>query len=879
VGDDGWFNPAINEMFPGEGANDGITERSTRPGFSNCMGVPVSDPEAISDQDFVCSYTDTLRDPFWVNNNQEIDVTHRPLGIKITQTSYSFSQAFAEDFILIDYEFENIASNFLKNVYVGLYVDSDVGPGHQFNHHTDDICGFDKFFIIRNESGDSVDAIPIDVAYIADNDGRPPDAGSGPFDCPNVTGTRVIRAPNPRLRTAFNWWISNGDDNLDFGPAWRAYADRDSLGMGWTRIFGTPVGDLHKYQVMSNREFDYDQLDVCNVQAVPCQPIVKPDGTQECMDWCTTDPSPDAQDICNGYDTRYLLSWGPLGVFEYRDAGGNDIYRLNPGEKFRMTIAYVGGENFHDINNPQSGNQVIDRTKFNFSDLRANARWAREVYDNGMFDTPQYDWGNDHDPQTLDTDGSQGDGVLDTGDGWYGEDVGTDGLFAELPPGADSVAVVYFRGTPWETFAGYYKGPDADGTERDGRQIPEGGLHNALHPEWTKEDNIIPDSMVYNPPIVPARLGRWDMGFMSNNGFLDLGDGIPDFTGPPPPPIPALLRTVANTLNAAAHFGGSMRVGNYVGGLGYELQDEKVILRWSKNASEDPGYMDPFSRIQDFEGYRVHVGNTNQENAFSLLAQFDACDFAYFSDNDSLMTNPVKGIEVGTGGSYQCLAPEGFPADSNFGSPTSPFMGHFKAVGLNTGFSAIKDLVHSIPGDSIYQYAIDAHKLAPRYYAVTAFDFGDPKSGLGPLTTRATTNSVLLAPAGTAGLPVRVVPNPYRAYVDYTQRYGGSGGVSWENQNDGTTEFFAQKDRRIEFINLPMKCLIRIYTVAGDLVQILPHNMDGDRGTWTSATSEAWDLNSRNQQQVVSGIYLFSVEDRTEGGSHEIQTGKFVIIR
>ena len=56
-----------------------------------------------------------------------------------------------------------------------------------------------------------------------------------------------------------------------------------------------------------------------------------------------------------------------------------------------------------------------------------------------MFDTPQYDWGNDHDPATVDADSSQDDGILDTGDGWYGEDVGADGLYAELPPGIDSV--------------------------------------------------------------------------------------------------------------------------------------------------------------------------------------------------------------------------------------------------------------------------------------------------------------------------------------------------------------------------------------------------------------------------------------------------------
>jgi hypothetical protein len=866
VGTDGWFNPAINEMYPGEGVNDGIIERSIRPGYSNCLGEPVTDPDAVSDQDFIATYTDTLRESFWVVDDP-VDGPHRPLGIKITQTSYSFTQAFAEDFILIDYEFENIASNFLKNVYVGLYVDSDVGPGHQFEHHTDDICGFLKNYYLYYQDGSIQDSVPIDVAWIADNDGRPPNVSTPPFDCPNVTGTRVIRGPNPRLKTSFNWWISNGDVSLDFGPAWEAYCSRDSNGLGWTSLYGTPVGDEHKYQVLSNSEFDYDQIMVDRPTEVQPQQVTLPNGQIAFKPWGTAcDPAENQSDIANGFDTRYLLSWGPLGVYEYTDNAGNRIYRLNPGEKFKMTIAYVGGQNFHDPNHPQPTPEHIDSSLFNFADLRENARWAKDVYDNRMFDTPQYDWGNDHDPNTYDDDGSQGDGKLDSGDGWYGEDVGADGLYIEPPvgfvPGRDSVAVYYFKDEHGNgIFAGYYKGPDAG--ERDGHIT---NVSNPLHTDWATEDWIVPDELIYTPPRVPERLGYWDMGWMHRNGQLDLGDGIPDFTGPPPPPIPALLHCIPGTMNSAANFGGQIRGGCWTGGIGYVLEENDVILRWSKKSSQDTNYVDPFSRVQDFEGYRIHVGNINQEGSYSLLAQYDRCDFAYFSDNDSMMTLPVPGLEDTLGPNYSCVAPAGMSADTVI----LDVPGHLRPVGLNTG---LRDLILD---DSTYQYVIPAHKLAPRYYSVTAFDFGDPKAGLGPLTTRPTANAVLLAPAGDPRQPVRVVPNPYRAYADYTQPKLG---ISWENQNDGTREFFAQQDRRIEFINLPHSCLIRIYTVAGDLVQIVPHNIDGDFSSWASETSERWDLNSRNNQQVVSGIYLFSVEDRSEGSKHEIQTGKFVIIR
>ena len=96
--------------------------------MTNCLGNYVSSPDAVSDQDFLCVYSDTLTDPQYVfQDDNGGDTPHRPLGIRVKQTSYSFSQAF-EVFILIDYEFENIAQNFLKNLYIGLYVDADCGP-------------------------------------------------------------------------------------------------------------------------------------------------------------------------------------------------------------------------------------------------------------------------------------------------------------------------------------------------------------------------------------------------------------------------------------------------------------------------------------------------------------------------------------------------------------------------------------------------------------------------------------------------------------------------------------------------------------------------------------------------------------------------------
>jgi len=807
VGTGGWQYPRVNEFYPGEGAENGIQELSNRPNQWNRLGEFVTSQEAVSEQDFVLSYSDTLTDPIFVRNSL-VDGPHYPLGIKISQKSYSWTYNYAQDFIIIDFKIENIADRYLKNLYIGLYIDADVGwIGETPHWFEDDICGFQRYYYYTRNDGNP-DSVLIDVAYIADNDGRPYESASGnDFASPCVSGTRVVRAPNPRLKTAFNWWISNTDVNLDFGPSWE-----DDQSGGWTYNYGTPLGDERKYFVLSNKEFDYDQLNVDNADWIESNPQhlvyrnpASGELVEEYHDWKIVDDNELAADLADGYDTRYLLSWGPLGVFDHTDEAGNDIFRLNPGEQFNMTIAYVAGEAFHDVNNPQSSNTNIDFDKFNFADLKYNAAWAAWVYDNPMIDTYLYDYGDDHDPATLDEDGSQDDGILDTGDGWYGEDTGTDGLYAILPPGVDSVEVYYFG-----DFMGWYSGPDEDGTELNGRLDPG-------EDDWE------------GPEFVDAgKYGIMDLGFMRQNEIFNAGDGIPDFQGPPPPNVP---------------------------GLRYELTETEVILKWDKNDSEDPTYRDPFSQRQDFEGYRLYVSDSGLENDFALLAEFDHVNFAYFTPSDSMATYPDNRTDA--------------PADTVI---DGVFLLR-KPVGLNSGMLDI------IETDSTYAFVVyDARSLFPRWYSVTSFDYGDPKTGTEPLSTATTANAVYVAPSGSPEKEVIVVPNPYRAYEDYTTVY--SGGLSWENQDDGTPAFFPNVDRRLEFINLPQQCLIRIYTVAGDLVDTVPHNIAGDDNIgWESDFSESWDLNSRNMQQVVSGIYLFSVEDYTPGSKGKISTGKFVVIR
>lgn len=71
---------------------------------------------------------------------------------------------------------------------------------------------------------------------------------------------------------------------------------------------------------------------------------------------------------------------------------------------------------------------------------------------------------------------------------------------------------------------------------------------------------------------------------------------------------------------------------------------------------------------------------------------------------------------------------------------------------------------------------------------------------------------------------------------------------------------------RVQFMGLPAKCTIRIFSYAGQLINTIEH----DRDTF----GHPWYQISRNTQVVASGVYFFVVEDDQGRRSH----GKFVVI-
>ncbi len=148
------------------------------------------------------------------------------------------------------------------------------------------------------------------------------------------------------------------------------------------------------------------------------------------------------------------------------------------------------------------------------------------------------------------------------------------------------------------------------------------------------------------------------------------------------------------------------------------------------------------------------------------------------------------------------------------------------------------------------------------YYAVTSFDVGDPMRGIESLESSIRDNLTavkpVLKPRKTPD-QITVVPNPYRGDVDYTTV------GRWESTDRG---FWSESDRKIAFFNVPEKCTIRIFTLAGDLVATLYHNNP-------SSGVATWNLISKNNQAIVSGLYLYVVE--TDQGERAV--GKFMVIK
>lgn len=355
VGADGWQR--LYEMYPDQ------------PPFGEMRYRSIKDPDkpeyedAVSEEDYIAVYTDTFTDGIPDDYSGR---PHIPLHIEVTQSSYAWSYAYAEDMVLFDYQIINIGADKLQDVYMGIYVDDMICYDCMGNlpGFTDDHSGF--LHTYPNRYGACAFEDTVNIAWQADDDGDYDVIYSDGHTHPtgSAVAMRIVRTPAEELDISFNWWIGNGNPTQDFGPRERSGVGRlrEKLRDFGTGGLGTPEGDRNKYYVMSNREFDYNQIFTASIQPT---------------DTLWLYPSSElAADFADGFDTRYLLSFGP--------------FEIRPGQTLPISFAYMAGENLHVVegnrdnlpDHPQRYYQNLD-----FSDLALNAMWASWIYDNPGVDT------------------------------------------------------------------------------------------------------------------------------------------------------------------------------------------------------------------------------------------------------------------------------------------------------------------------------------------------------------------------------------------------------------------------------------------------------------------------------------------------------------
>ncbi|MCF7885501.1 MAG: hypothetical protein K9M80_03315 [Candidatus Marinimicrobia bacterium] len=269
-------------------------------------------------------------------------------------------------------------------------------------------------------------------------------------------------------------------------------------------------------------------------------------------------------------------------------------------------------------------------------------------------------------------------------------------------------------------------------------------------------------------------------------------------------------------------------------------ESNKITLYWGKHPESVP---DPLTRQKDFEGYRIyaHRKTASESNSqWSLLAQYDLKN----------------------------------------------------ELGYNTGFDYIRIKSFEADGmdeDSCYYKIIDKDTVYYKYvntnvksgwpekyvYSVTSFDSGDPTTGLKSLESNKINNRTYVISGkkpqqSEFSDKVGVYPNPYK------------GRTTWDG--------YGERDRMIWFYNLPDKAKVKIFTISGDLVDEFEHNSASYDGSDISRLNEisqsnkivfsggehAWDLITKWDQAVASGLYIFTVKDMDSGN---VQRGKFLIVK
>jgi hypothetical protein len=301
-----------------------------------------------------------------------------------------------------------------------------------------------------------------------------------------------------------------------------------------------------------------------------------------------------------------------------------------------------------------------------------------------------------------------------------------------------------------------------------------------------------------------------------------------------------------------------------------------VVIYWDNFSETIP---DVKTQVFDFEGYRIwraddwdrpigsSIDNGPGADLWKLLYEVDLINnFGIDNGTDQFRYEPLTHLLSATQKRDFINSLKQFMVEFPLDDPPCP-QGVTEAV-CDTLIALAAWEIGGEGGRQYYRYVDRSMHLGrPYFYAVTAMDhgiaddgsliegkIGDPSSNFTFVEPRSTAQPAYNYREG----DIYVVPNPATT----------ESMAAWtlSPNNDDPTGI------KVEFRNLPMSPgTIRIYSLAGDLVEVLP--FDGRTGVG----SVEWNLVSRNGQDVTSGVYLYSVE--TDDSNFDRFIGKFVVIR
>lgn len=192
------------------------------------------DYSAIGQQMFACEYVDYLPEI------RQVNPEHVPLGIKIRQTSYAWATPGQNDFVGIDYKIMNKSGRALRNVYVGIFADCDIGNRAIRGYFLDDEAGLvDTTVTYVGATGQEVKR-RIQMGYMFDNPDNPnkPQENKG-GDAPGFIGCMFLNhTTDPTGLTA--------PPRVGI-TSFKFFSGSASFAAG-----GDPENDAQRYQLMSD---------------------------------------------------------------------------------------------------------------------------------------------------------------------------------------------------------------------------------------------------------------------------------------------------------------------------------------------------------------------------------------------------------------------------------------------------------------------------------------------------------------------------------------------------------------------------------------------------------------------------------------------------